>query len=899
MTTLMARLAGLMRRRYLDADLHEELRSHIEALEAEYRARGLSASDAALAAQRDMGGVVYTVERCRDARGFPSIESLWRDVRLGIRSLKRTPGITLAVTATLAIGIGANTAMFTVVNGVLMKPLPYPNAGDLVSVGHRLPVEGDNLPSAPFLYFTYRDQNRAFENIGLWIAGHANVTGVAAPEQVRALAVTAEILPALGVAPILGRTFTRKDDVPGARNTVVLTHGYWQRRFGGDTTILGRTLRVDGEPYEVIGIMPAGFRFLDEPVDIVYPFQLDRNQVALGRYTFRSLARLRPGFTLAEAAADADRMIPLAIDAFPPPPGDSRERFKSTPLRAHLEPLKAEVVGDIGRTLWVLAGALAIVLLIAGANVASLILVRTEGRRQELAVRAALGAGRGRIARELLVESVSLGLVGGVLGIGVAYTAVQVLRLLDPPHLPRLADITVDPWVWLFALCLSVLAGLLFGTLAVIKYAWATSLMEPVVRGGSRSSTRSLDRRRAQTALVVLQVAMAMVLLVCSGLMIRTFTALGHVDPGFKRPEEIQLAHLSITDADAPAPERATRIQQAIVDRFSSMAGVTSVAFADLQPLAGDSVRRNSDTVLLVDGKTYTTGESRQLRRFEFVSPELFRTLGTPLIAGRDLTWDDLYGKRMVALVSDSLARSEWGTPTAALGKRVRASHADPWREIVGVVGNLRDDGMNDRPTPIVYFPALVDRFWGQPTMAFRSVTFIIRSERAGRESFVAELQRALWQVDGNIPLAEARTLEDVYRGSLARTSFALVLLAIASAMGLLLAVIGLYGVIAYAVSQRAPEIGIRLALGAQVQAVVRLFTTEGIVIACAGIGVGLAVSIVITRLMGSLLFGVSAADPLTYLVVTTSLLAATALAAYLPARRTTRIDPSESMRGA
>jgi predicted permease len=532
-----------------------------------------------------------------------------------------------------------------------------------------------------------------------------------------------------------------------------------------------------------------------------------------------------------------------------------------------------------------------VVLLIACANVANLLLVRVEGRQQELAVRAALGAGWTRIARGLMTESLLLGLLGGIGGLAVAQAGLQALLALHPANLPRLDEIVIDRRVLLFTLVVSLLSGVSFGLLPVMRYAGPR--LADALRSGGRSVSQSRERHRAQAALVVVQVAMALVLLVCSGLMIRTLQALGHVDPGFTHPEQIQMVHLAIPAGDVPEAERVTRMQEAVVRRMAAIPGVVSVAFADVPPMAGGG---DSDTVLLTESQDRPSGP-RPLRRFEFVSPGLFRTLGMPLVAGRDLTWEDLYGKRMVALVSEGLARAEWGSPAAALGKRVRASPDDPWREVVGVTGDLHDDGVSRRPPPIVYFPALTDRFWSRPTLVSRSVTFLIRSARAGNESFLSEVARGVWDVDAKLPLAQVRTLDEVYRRSLARMTFTLSMLGIAGSMGLLLGLIGIYGVIAYAVSQRTVEIGIRLALGAQASALKGMFLRQGAALAGAGVAAGLAGAAAITRLMSSLLFGVSPMDPATYATVTFLLMAVALLAAYLPARRSTRVDPIEVLR--
>jgi putative ABC transport system permease protein len=887
------RLWDLFRRRRLEAELDEELAHHLEALEAEHRARGLPAEEARLAALRDMGGLLQTREACRDQRRIPVVETLWRDLRFAARSLRRTPAVSAAIAATLAVAIGGTAAVFTVVHGVLLKPLPYPDAERLVSIVHRRSsgTAAEEFPSAPYLYFTFREESRTLREIGLWRMGSASVTGLERPDRIQSLFVTAEILPLLGIEPLLGRPFSPPEDSPGAPATVILTHAYWQRRFGGDASIVGRELVIDGAARGVIGVMPPAFTFLDREVDVILPFQLDRSQVTLGRYVFQSLARVRRGVTLAETASDLARMVPLAVERFPPPPGYTRDQFAARPVLARVKPLKEEVVGDVGHTLWVLMGALGLVLAMACANVANLMLVRTDGRQTELAVRSALGAGWLALARELWLESLLLGVIGGTAGLGLTLAAVGALRTFAAPNLPRLSEVVVDPVVIVFALVVALLAGVSIGLLPVIRY--ARPRLAASLSGGGRS-TEGRERHRARAALVLVQVATALVLLVCSGLMIRTFHALTRVDPGFTRPEEVQLVHLAISGAEAADPERVTRMQNAIVDAIAAIPGVLSVAFADRAPMAGDN---NSDTVLMAEGRTLFEGRSRPLRRFEFISPGLFRTLGTPVVAGRDLTWADLYDKRRTALVSKSLARQEWGSADAALGRLVRASPGDPWREIVGVVGDLHDDGMNRPAPPIVYFPALVGQFWSTPTASFPSATFLVRTPRAGSESFLRGLQRAVWSVNSNLPLAQVRTLEEPYRRSLARTGFMLAMLAIAAAMGLLLGSIGVYGVIAYSVSQRTREIGIRLALGATGSELERMFVRQGMALAAGGVLIGLMAALAFTRWMSSLLFGVSSLDPTTYFVVAAIVLLTAMAAAYLPARRVTRGNAITALR--
>jgi predicted permease len=828
--------------------------------------------------------------RRRTPRRTPAIETLWREARASARSLARTPGTTAAILLTLAIGIGANTAMFAVVDGVLLRPLPYPDEGRLVTVEHRSPGSATDFPSAPYLYFTYRDTARTIDQIGLWRDAVSTVTGRDRPEQVQALFVTHEVLAALAVVPVEGRVFTARDDAPGSDSTVVLTWPYWHRRFGADAAVLGTTLTIDGAPATVIGVLPETFSFLDRSVDLIAPFQLDPAQVTLGRYVFSSLARLRPGVTIADATADLATAVPLAIQRFPPPAGYTRERFAARPVVPHLTPLHDDVVGDVGRTLWVIMGALGAVLIIACANVGHLLMVRADARRRELAIRVALGAGPARIASGLLVEGLLLSLAAGAAGVLAASVSLQALLAIGPA-LPRARDIAIDARVVLFAVTASAAAGVALGLLPA---AGVMRRLSPAIADGGRTASEGPERQRARSALVVVQVALALVLLVCSGLMIRTFRTLTRVDPGFTRPEEVQLVYVA---GRLPDADRTARTQHDIADAIAALPGVTAVGFDDRPPLGRDN--RGSDTVLTVEAATSprVAGQQRPLRRFEFISPGYFAALGAPIVAGRDLDWTDLHDRHDVAIVAAELARQEWGSAAAALGKRVQVTPADTWREIVGVAGDVRDDGLQEPPPPIVYFPSRVDRFWGAPAMAFGNGTWLVRSSRAGTESLLRDIEAAVAKVDPMLPVSQARRLSDVHRRSLARTSFTLTLLIVAGGMGMCLGVIGIYGVVAYSVSRRTREIGLRLALGAPPRAVTRLFLRRGVLPGVIGLAAGLVAAMAVTRLMTTILAGVSPLDPLTFAAVVSVVLAVVTTSAYVPARRAAKRGPLDALR--
>ena len=808
------------------------------------------------------------------------------------RRLRHSPTFTAVTLLTVGIGVGANTAMFSVINGILLKPLPYRDPDALVGVWQTAPgLNIKDLELSPSDYFTFRDENRSFEHIGVWNGGSVSVTGLGPPERVQSLFVTEGTLNALGVQPALGRWFNPKDDSPESPDTVILTHGYWQRRFGGEASAIGRRLLVDGKAREIIGVMPQHFRFLEEKPSLILPMRFNRGKTFLGNFSYHPLARLKTGVTVPQANADVGRMIPMVNAKFSPPPGFSVKLFEQAGIRPAVRPLIQDVVGELGKVLWVLMGSIAVVLLIACANVANLLLVRAEGRQQELAVRLALGASSSQIAGELLVESVLLGILGGVAGLGLAYAALRLLAAIGPAYLPRLDNITIDAPVLLFTLAISLAAGMLFGLIPVIKY--ATPRVAASLRGGGRTLSQSKERHRARNMLVVLQTALAVVLLIGCGLMIRTFQALRHVHPGFTGAAELETLRLEIPEAQIKEPERVVRMFQEILEKVKAIPGVTSAALSNSVPTDGN----NSTDLLYAEDRVYAEGQLPPLRRFKFVAPGFFQTMGTRLVAGRDVTWTDLYDKREIALVSENLARELWRTPNAALGKRIREGMKDPWREVVGVVEDVRHDGADQKPPSTVYWPILMRNFWGGETWLRREVVYAIRSNRAGSESFLKEVRDAVWSVNPELPLARIRTMEEVFRASMARSSFALVMLAIAAGMALLLGIVGIYGVISYSVSQRTRELGIRIALGAPMGAVRAMVVRNGLFLTAIGLSLGLAAAAGLTRLMVSLLFEISRVDPLTYLAVSGGLLGAAAAASYFPAHRASTVDPVEALR--
>jgi predicted permease len=798
---------------------------------------------------------------------------------------------TLVTILTIAIGVGANSAIFSVINGVLLKPLPYPEPETLVALWETAPnINLKQVELSPSDYFIFREQNRSFSSMGLWGGGTVTVIGKDTPEEVRTIWVTDGTLAALGILPVVGRAFTAKDTEPGSPETVVLTHAYWQKKFGGDSSAVGRRILIDGQGKEIIGVMPASFRFLDENPEILLPYRFNRTETVLGNYSYRGFARLKPGVTLTQANADIGRLIPIAQASFPPPPGFSAKMFQDAHIQPALRPLHQDVVGELGEVLWVLMGSIGVVLLIACANVANLLLVRAEARQQELAIRQALGASRRRIAGELLLESLVLGVLGGAAGLSLAWAALRLLVSMGPTYLPRLENIRIDAAVIAFTLVISFAAALIFGLIPVIKH--AAPNVTAALRAGSRTLSQTRERHHTRNALVIVQTALAVVLLVASGLMIRTFQSLRRVDPGF-RAAGLQTFRIFLPETVAKEPERVIRNFGEIQRKVSEIPGVVMAAFGNSVPTDGN----NSTDVLYAEDRSYREGELPPLRRFKFVAPGFFEAMGIRLISGRDFTWNDLYGLREVTIVSENMAREMWGSPSSAIGKRIREGMKDDWREIVGVVADVRHDGADQKPPTTVYWPVLMNRFWGNSTFVQRGVAFTLRTGRAGSATLMNQVREAVSSVSRDVPLTRVRTMDEIYRASMARSSFALVMLAIAGGMALLLGLVGIYGVISYSVSQRTRELGIRIALGAPLGALQAMVVRQGVVLASAGVILGLAAAAALTRLMSALLFNVNSVDPVTYTTVSIGLLAAAAVASYLPARRASNVHPTEALR--
>ena len=820
--------------------------------------------------------------------------SIFQDLRVSIRGLRRAPGFAAVAGLTLALGIGANTAIFTLLDTVILSPLPFPEADRLIAVSHRGggQVGGDMGQTAAW-HFTYEDENRSFEDLGMYGLQTRPVTGSGEPEAVAALYVTSGVFRALRVNPILGRIFTPEDEDLEAAATILLSYGYWRTRFGEDPAVLGQTIQVDGVTSEIIGVMPSTIRSLGYDPAIVVPLRYDRSQLFVGNIGWDAVARLRDGVTIEQAGADIARMLPMAFEKFPG--GPVIDTMREAQIVPSLQPLRDAIVGSVANLLWILMGSVGTVLLIACANVANLFLVRAEGKGMEMAVRTAMGASPKRIGWEYFKESLLLGMLGGTCGLGLAQVGLKLLVATAPDRLPRLDELSLNPQVLLFTAVVSLGSGLFFGLFPVLKHN-RIDLVRALKQGG-RSNMSGRERNRTRNVLVVIQIALALVLLLASGLMLRSAQAIRDVNPGFSGPEEIVTFMLTPSAADVRGANEIAARHEAVSRRLTEMPGVISVALANSMPMDGTG----NVNPFYVQGMT-SQDESTASRRHKWIGAEYFETLRIPLLAGRSFTWSDIHARIPAAVVSETLAREYWGSPEAAMGKMVAARPDPPrWHEVIGVAADVRELGMDQEPPAVVYWPQVTLAFWqgmdaDQPN-SWRSMSYAVRSSRVGTPGFLQGIKEAVWEVIPGVPVRNLRTLSDLMAASIARTKFTIVLLGIASGTALLLGIVGLYGVISYSVSQRSRELGMRMALGAPAAAVMNMVLRQGIALSAVGIALGLCLAFAFTRLMTALLYGVDPVDPVTFTVVPIGLMLVVIAASYLPARRASRLDPMNALR--
>ncbi len=885
------------RRRY--DDLSVSIQEHVAERVDELIAEGMPRVQAEQTARREFGNVGLIEQRSREAWQWTGLESLLADLKFVLRRLRKSPGFTATVLLTLALGIGANTAVFSVLDHVILKPLAYPDSDRLISLHLDAPGAGGmasfstGLAISPSMYFTFSDHNRTFQSLGVWTTQNANVTGLAQPEEVQTALVSDGILEALAVPPALGRWFSLADQDPHGARTVILSYGYWQRRFGGDRSAIGRVMQVDAVPRQIVGVMPSGFRMIDQDFDILLPLAFDRGHQKLAPFGYSGVGRLKPGVGLAQADQDIARLIPAWMDSWSNGPGTNPHWYEHWRITPAFRSLKQEVIGDVSKVLWLVMATIGLVMLIACTNVANLLLVRAESRQQELSIRAALGAGRARMVRELLFESLVLGLLGGMFAVAIAYEGLRLLVYLGPADLPRLSEISLDARSLVFTLSLSVVAGLFLGTIPALKYAGAR--IRRLYTGATRTASSSRERQRTRSVLVVAQVSIALVLLVSALLMIRTFVQLRSVRPGFTDPAHIETMQVSIPGSLVPDAIMVANIQRSIADKLAAIPGVTAVGFAEAVPMDGNDPNWDQ---LFVEGKRYD-GVEPPIYLYNYIAPGYLDAIGTRIVAGRDFSWTDLYNLRPGVMVSEGFARQYWGSAAAAVGKRVRQFTSRPWQEVIGIVEDVRQHGVDHDAPATIYWPILRPN----PYTSTATITgpqfavFVLRSKRAGTALLLSELQQAVWSVNSNLPVASPRTMQEIYSKSMARTSFTLVMLAIAGSMALTLGILGIYGVISYTVSQRTREIGIRLALGAQKGELKWMFVRSALGLTAIGVVLGLCGAAVLTQSMKALLFGISPLDPFTFVAIPLVLVGSAVVASYLPARRAASVDPVEALR--
>jgi len=883
------------RRAQWDRDRLREIESYVQMEADENMARGMCEDEAYAAARRKFGNITLIREEIYRMNSFHILEAIWSDIQYGLRTLKAQPMFAAVALVTLAVGIGANTAVFSVVNGVLLKPLAYPNPDELVALRQVAPgAEGlasvsDGFLLSPSMYVTYDEHNRSFQSMGVWINGSASVTGMGQPEQIRNVAISDGVLECLRVAPALGRWLTPQDQIPNGPRNLMLGYGYWQRRFGGSSSAIGKTIRVDEQSWQIVGVMPRGFRVVSADFDLLTPLRFPRTNLVLAGFGFRGIARLKRGVTIAQADADIARMLPIWMDSWTNGPGSDSHFYEKWRIAPAIRPLKTEVTGNISNVLWVVMGTIGLVMLIACANVTNLMLVRVGGRQREIAVRAALGATSMRIAGTLLIESGILALAGSFLGLWLAWGGLRLLLAIGPGQLPRLHEIALDSQALEFALLLALISTLFMGLIPAFKY--VRPRVAEALRSSGRSATMTRERHRARDILVGGQVALALVLVAGAGLMIRTFQAMHTVQPGFSDGLHLETMRVSIPGSLIANAERVTRMQNEIVDKLAAIPGVSAVGFGNEMPM--EQFGSGWDEIF-AENKT-DPNSAPPLRLYKRVSPGFFDAAGTRIVAGRDITWNEIYNQRHVVLISQNLARELWGRPAAAIGKRIREFPSMPWHEVIGVVEDVRESGVTEPAPETVYWPPLMKYlFTSKELDAVRDVTFVVRSDRAGTEGLLKQVQQGVWAVEPEIPVASIRTMQDIYNESLARPSFTLVMLAIAGIMALILGVVGVYGVVSYAVSQRQREIGIRMALGARNGDLKKMFVWTALRVAIVGTMFGLAMAVGLSRFMKSLVFEISPLDPLTFLAAPLLLALAVILASYLPARRATSLNPVE-----
>ena len=867
----------------MERQMEEEMHFHIEARAADLMKRGLTHQEALRQARLEFGGMETTKGECRDAMGVSFLEILFQDVRHGIRAMLRTPAFTAIAILVLALGIGANTAIFSVVDAVLLRPLAYRDSGRLVTIL----MNGDGPVSAGN-YLDWRDQSRSFTAMSAAEAWSPNLTGIDSPEHIPGLKVTQDLFPMLGVDPMLGRLFVPGEDKEGANREVILSHRLWQRRFSSDPNVLGKPIVLDGNAYLVIGVMPQGFQFAPfwaTKAELWVPSAFGPGVHASGG-SLRIFARMKDGVSFRQASAEIASITARLEQQYP---GTNRNVI--------VTPLKEKVVGPIETPLLVLLGAVAFVLLITCANIAHMLLARAATRQKEVAVRAALGARRGRIIRQFLTESILLGSFGGLAGLLLAVVATHALIAMSPANIPRVQTVSIDPRAALFLFSATILTSIGFG-LAPALQASSVNVNDTLKEGG-RGNSDGLRRNRLRSLLVVSEFALAVMLLVGAGLMIRTFAALEAVDPGFN-PHNVISMVVSVAGSNEEDPGRREMFYRQLIERVRSLPGVQAAGAINHLPLAGDLWGWH----FAIEGRPKPRPGEAPHAIYRMVTPGYFAAMRLPIVRGRDINDADNVAAPGAVIINEQAARQYWPGEDP-IGKRISfddgTTNSPSWLTIVGIAKDAKQDSWTDKATPEAYLAAFQnhDYLGDSGTESSRHMNYITLVARTAGDpaELTSAMKEAAWSFDRNLAISQVVTMDGVVTEANAEPRFEMLLLTIFAAVALVLATVGIYGVISYSASRRTHEIGVRMSLGATRSDVLLLVMRQGVWLASAGSATGIAGALLISRLMAKLLYGVQPTDPATFAAVTAALGAVALVACYVPARRAMGINPTAALR--